>query len=429
MNLASIVSTTGLPPRACYGASKGAVLRADDGDGGRLRRRSDPRELRVPGHRRHAVGRAPARQGARPRRRAAGLVARQPIGRLGTAEEIAAAIVYLASPEAGYVTGTALPIDGGTQRFQLPRDHDYASPALRALDVRAPTSRTLAGSDAVHHDPDYSAAYVFLETDGGARGRGMTLHHRARQRPRVRRHRGAAPHVVGGRDLEELVADVAAFWRRAHQRRPAALARAGEGRDPPRHRRARERGVGPVGEGRGQAAVAAGRRPDARAVRRRCVDFRYLTDVLDRDEALDMLRARSRRRRRRAIAELRRDGYPAYLTSAGWLGYPEEKVRDLCREALADGWRCFKTKVGVDVASDVRRCEVMREEIGDLPLMADANQVWDVREAIEWMRHLAPFGCAGSRSRRAPTTCSATRRSAARSRRSVSRPASTRRTG
>ena len=91
------------------------------------------------------------------------------------------------------------------------------------------------------------------------------------------------------------------------------------------------------------------------------------------------------------IAELERDGYPAYLTSAGWLGYDEATVRDLCRQALADGWRCFKTKVGLDVAGDVRRCEVMREEIGDLPLMADANQVWDVDEAIARMRHLEPF--------------------------------------
>jgi L-fuconate dehydratase len=122
-----------------------------------------------------------------------------------------------------------------------------------------------------------------------------------------------------------------------------------------------------------------------------CIDFRYLTDVLDRDEALDLLRALAPTREQR-VAELARDGYPAYLTSAGWLGYDEAKVRDLCRAALADGWRCFKTKVGLALEDDVRRCEVMREEIGDLPLMADANQVWDVGQAIERMRHLAPFG-------------------------------------
>jgi L-fuconate dehydratase len=121
-----------------------------------------------------------------------------------------------------------------------------------------------------------------------------------------------------------------------------------------------------------------------------CVDFRYLSDALDRDEALDILRDLQPTKRDR-IAELERDGYPAYITSTGWLGYSEGQVRELCRAAMADGWRSFKTKVGVNVASDIRRCEVMREEIGDLQLMADANQVWDVDQAVEWVRHLAPF--------------------------------------
>ena len=122
------------------------------------------------------------------------------------------------------------------------------------------------------------------------------------------------------------------------------------------------------------------------------VDFRYLSDALDRDQALDLLRAREAGKAARA-AELARDGYPAYITSAGWLGYAEEKVRRLCREAVAEGWTAFKTKVGIDVASDVRRCRVMREELGpERQLMADANQVWDVPEAIEWIGHLQPFG-------------------------------------
>jgi L-fuconate dehydratase len=121
-----------------------------------------------------------------------------------------------------------------------------------------------------------------------------------------------------------------------------------------------------------------------------CVDFRYLSDALDRDEALDLLRALQPTKTAR-IAELQRDGYPAYITSAGWLGYSDAQVRELCRAAIADGWRSFKTKVGVSIASDIRRCEVIREEIGDLELMADANQVWDVGQAIEWVRRLEPF--------------------------------------
>jgi L-fuconate dehydratase len=258
----------------------------------------------------------------------------------------------------------------------------------RTLDVRAPTSITLAGSDAVHQDPDYSGAYVFLGTDGPHEGVGMTFTVGRGNDLCCAAIEQLAPLVVG-RDLEELVADGAAFWRR--------LTNDGQ-----------LRWLGPE-KGVIHLATAAlvnavwdlwGRVENKPLWRLVCdlspeqfvasIDFRYLTDVLDRDEALDLLRALAPTRAQR-LAELERSGYPAYLTSAGWLGYDEMTVRDLCRQALADGWRSFKTKVGLDVAVDVRRCEVMREEIGDLPLMADANQVWDVDEAIAHLRHLAPF--------------------------------------
>ena len=259
----------------------------------------------------------------------------------------------------------------------------------RTLDVRARTSETLAGSDAVHQDPDYSGAYVFLATDGPHEGVGMTFTIGRGNDLCCAAIEQLAPLVVG-RELEEIVADGAAFWRR--------LTNDGQ-----------LRWLGPE-KGVIHLATAAlvnavwdlwarvEQKPLWRLV---CdlspeqfvasVDFRYLTDVLDRDEAVDLLGTLAPTREQR-IAELARDGYPAYLTSAGWLGYDEAKVRDLCRAALADGWRSFKTKVGLELADDVRRCEIMREEIGDLPLMADANQVWDVPQAIERMRHLEPFG-------------------------------------
>jgi len=257
------------------------------------------------------------------------------------------------------------------------------------LDVRAPTSITLAGSDAVHQDPDYSGAYVFLGTDGPHEGVGMTFTVGRGNDLCCAAIEQLAPLLVG-RELEELVADGAAFWRR--------LTNDGQ-----------LRWLGPE-KGVIHLAAAAlvnavwdlwARVENKPLWRLVCdlspeqfvasIDFRYLTDVLDRDEALDLLRSLAPTRAER-VAELERDGYPAYLTSAGWLGYDETTVRDLCRQALVDGWRCFKTKVGLDEAGDVRRCEVMREEIGDLPLMADANQVWDVDEAIARVRHLAPFG-------------------------------------
>jgi L-fuconate dehydratase len=121
------------------------------------------------------------------------------------------------------------------------------------------------------------------------------------------------------------------------------------------------------------------------------VDFRYLTDALTPDEAIEMLRAVAPGRAERQ-AELLRDGYPAYTTSVGWLGYSDEKIRRLCREALAEGWTRFKMKVGADLDDDVRRAAILRSELGaDRMLAMDANQRWDVPVAIEWMARLAPF--------------------------------------
>lgn len=265
---------------------------------------------------------------------------------------------------------------------------------VRTLDVRAPTSRTLAGSDAVHTDPDYSGAYVFLETDAATpdgaalEGVGMTFTIGAGNDLCCEAIEQLAPLLVG-REVTELTEDLAGMWRTLTNHSQlrwlgpekgvihlatAALVNAVW------DLRAKQ-------EGKPLWRVVADLTPEEYVA---AVDFRYLTDAVTPDEALDLLRTLAPTRGER-IAELERDGYPAYLTSAGWLGYPEDRVRDLCRAALADGWRCFKTKVGIDVASDRRRCEVMREEIGDLPLMADANQVWDVGTAIAWVRELSAF--------------------------------------
>jgi L-fuconate dehydratase len=260
-----------------------------------------------------------------------------------------------------------------------------------AIDVRFPTSASLDGSDALNQAPDYSATYVILRTDdpGGLEGHGITFT-TGRGNELCVAAVAALRRLVVGRTLGSITAAFAAFWyelvgdgqlrwvgpeKGVIHLATAALVNAVWDLG------AKEAGV-PLWQ------LLADLSPEAFV---EIVDFRYLTDVLDREEALDLVRALAPTRAER-VAELRRDGYPAYLTSAGWLGYPEDKVRTLARAAIADGWRCFKTKVGVDVASDVRRCEVMREEIGDLPLMADANQVWDVGQAIEWMRHLEPFG-------------------------------------
>jgi L-fuconate dehydratase len=119
------------------------------------------------------------------------------------------------------------------------------------------------------------------------------------------------------------------------------------------------------------------------------VDFRYLTDAITRDEALEILR-RAEPGKAERIARLEETGYPCYTTSAGWLGYPDDKLRRLCREAVAAGYDHVKLKVGRDLEDDIRRLRIAREELGpDRFLMIDANQVWDVGEAIDWMKELA----------------------------------------
>ena len=261
--------------------------------------------------------------------------------------------------------------------------------AVTTHDLRARTSLTLAGSDAAHPDPDYSAAYVVLHTDGPHEGHGMTFTIGQGNDLCCQAVEALAP-LVRGRTLSDIVDSMGDFWRQITNHpqlrwlgpekgtihlATAALVNAVW------DLWAKERGV-PVWQ------LVAELEPEQFLD---VLDLRYVRDVMPEARVLDLLRTQAPTRSDR-IAELTAAGIPAYVTSAGWLGYSEQQVRDLCRAALADGWRSFKTKVGVDIASDVRRCEVMREELGaDIQIMADANQVWDVPEAIAWIEHLRPF--------------------------------------
>ncbi len=262
---------------------------------------------------------------------------------------------------------------------------------LTTHDLRFPTSQTLDGSDAMNPDPDYSAAYVVLETDhpAGLAGHGMTFTIGRGNELCVAGIESLAPLIVG-QTLESFTENLGRFWRRI----------TGD---------SQLRWVGPE---KGVIHLAAAavvnavwdlyakveRKPLWQLICEmtpeeivRCIDFRYLTDVLTPDEALQILKRLELTRHER-IAHLEREGFPAYTTSAGWLGYSDEKLRQLCRENLALGWSVFKIKVGRDLEDDVRRCRIIREEIGwDKRLMVDANQVWDVDQAIEWMKHLAQF--------------------------------------
>ena len=260
-------------------------------------------------------------------------------------------------------------------------------------DIRFPTSRALDGSDAMNPDPDYSAAYVILRTDapndGPLEGHGLTFTIGRGNELCVAAAQALAPLVVG-LTLEAIQADMAGFWRRLTSE--SQLRWVGP-----------EKGVLHLATA---AIVNAAWDLWAKAERKplwklladmspealvRCIDFRYITDALTPADALEILRrhAASRSERER---EMLRDGYPAYTTSAGWLGYPDDKIRRLCREGVEQGWSHFKIKVGRDLRDDLRRAALVRAEIGpERRLMMDANQVWDVGEAIGWIRELAQF--------------------------------------
>jgi len=262
--------------------------------------------------------------------------------------------------------------------------------SVTVTDVRFPTSLSMDGSDAMNKDGDYSAAYVHLSTDDPTLsgfgftftiGRGNDLCvEAARQR--------ALPLL--GRDVDQIVGDLGAIYRELQS--DSQLRWLGP-----------EKGVVHLALAAVMNAVwdLAARRAGKPLWRLlvdmtpeelvAAADLRYLSDALTRDEALAILRDAAPTRGER-IAELEASGYPCYTTSAGWLGYSDDKLRRLCQEAVDSGYRHIKLKVGADLGDDIRRLGIAREVIGwDANLMIDANQVWDVPEAIEWVRALAQF--------------------------------------
>lgn len=262
---------------------------------------------------------------------------------------------------------------------------------LRVVDVRFPTSLSLDGSDAMNPDPDYSAAYVVLATDrgDGVEGHGLTFTI-GRGNDIVAVAIEALRPLVVGQPIAAFASAPGAFWK--HLTGDSQLRWIGP-----------EKGVIHLAtaavvnalwdlwaklEGKPLWKLLSDLSP-AQIVE--MVDWRYLTDALTPEEALALLERLAPTRAARE-AEMRRDGYPAYTTSAGWLGYSDEKIRRLCREALADGFTHFKMKVGADRADDLRRAAIFREAIGPgHAFMVDANQRWDVGQAIEWTTALAPF--------------------------------------
>ncbi|HRI12125.1 MAG TPA: L-fuconate dehydratase [Verrucomicrobiota bacterium] len=260
---------------------------------------------------------------------------------------------------------------------------------LTIEDIRFPTSRELDGSDAMNPDPDYSSAYVIVRTDDGQEGHGSSFTI-GRGNDIVCAAIRAHKHLIIGRSLEEFISSPGAFWR--HLTSDSQLRWIGPDKG------AIHLALGAIVNALWDLYAKSADKPLWRLIAGftpqelvRCVDFRYLTDAITPEEAVALLRPLESSKGER-IGRLEAQGYPAYTTSAGWLGYPDDKIRRLCRKAIVEGWNHLKVKVGRDLADDCRRLEIIREEIGwERHLMVDANQVWEVPQAIAWMQELARF--------------------------------------
>lgn len=264
---------------------------------------------------------------------------------------------------------------------------------ISVKDIRFPTSRNLDGSDAMNAISDYSATYVTLITDHAEnlKGYGLTFTIGRGNDLCVSAVKSLAELFVIGRTLEDITANFGQFWHELVS---------GD---------CQLRWVGPE-KGVIHLATAAiinalwdlWARSQNKTVWKmlvdlspeelvRCIDFTYIKDVLTPEEAITLLRRVETGKAQRE-REMLENGFPGYTTAAGWLGYSEEKMRQLARQAVADGWTHLKQKVGADLEQDIRRATILREELGwDRKLMMDANQIWGVDEAITAMRQLAKF--------------------------------------
>jgi L-fuconate dehydratase len=266
--------------------------------------------------------------------------------------------------------------------------------ALETHDVRFPTSRELDGSDAMNPDPDYSAAYVVLRTDSpdGLCGHGLVFTIGRGNDVQTAALAALAPMVIG-QSVEAIIADLGSFARRLTGDSQLRWLGPEKG--------VMHMAIGAVINAAWDMAARHAGKPLWRFIADMTpeqivsqIDFRYLTDALTPDQALEILRAAEPGKSER-IERLLAEGYPAYTTSPGWLGYSDDKLQRLAREAVEEGFRTIKLKVGLSLDDDIRRCRLVRATVGpDIAVAIDANQRWDVQQAIEWLRPLKEFGLA-----------------------------------
>ena len=258
---------------------------------------------------------------------------------------------------------------------------------LETFDLRFPTSDSLDGSDAMNPDPDYSAAYVVLKTDSEYEGHGLTFTI-GRGNDICVAAISAMKHLLVGIELDWVREDMGRFWR--HITGDSQLRWIGPDKG------AIHLATGAVVNAVWDLWAKEEKKPVWQLVAEmtseeivKLIDFRYLTDAITPDEAMDIL-IRNEDKKTERIEKLKAEGYPCYTTSAGWLGYSDEKLRRLCKEAKDAGFTHTKFKVGRSLDDDIRRLSIAREVLGDeINIMIDANQVWEVGQAIDWVQKLA----------------------------------------
>jgi L-fuconate dehydratase len=262
--------------------------------------------------------------------------------------------------------------------------------ALDCFDVRFPTSLEHDGSDAMNLDPDYSAAYAVLRTDSdGLEGHALCFTIGRGNEVVVAAVQALRAHVVG-RYAEEIAADLGGF--------SAALINDSQLRWLGPEKGVMHMAIGAVINAAWDLAAKLAGKPVWRLLADMTpeqivalVDFRYIDDALTPDEALAILRSAHQDRADR-IAELERHGYPAYDTTPGWIGYSDEKLVQLSRQAVADGFTQIKIKVGGDIGEDARRLELARNAVGpNVRVAVDANQRWGIAQAVVAIEALAPW--------------------------------------
>ena len=257
---------------------------------------------------------------------------------------------------------------------------------LKTSDLRFPTSCSLAGSDAMNPDPDYSAAYVILQTDGDHEGHGLTFTIGRGNEICIAAINAIKPLIVG-LDVDWMREDMGRFWR--HITGDSQLRWIGPDKG------AIHLATGAIVNAVWDLLAKQSQKPVWRLVGEmspeeivKLVDFRYITDVITPAEALTLLKSAETGKQTR-IQTLENEGYPCYTTSAGWLGYSDDKLRRLCKDVKQAGFTHTKFKVGQNIDDDIRRLTIAREELGDdMNIMIDANQVWEVDQAIEWVKKL-----------------------------------------